>query len=116
MHNIGIFIKQKRKEKGLTLEEVAKVVGVTKATVSRWENGFIKNIKNDKIGSLCNLLNISPNILIRNNSNNEFFELDSITKKQFKKSVYVLISKCNALSQQERLIIKSVISAINEQN
>ena len=43
------FLKQRRNELGLTLEEVGKKVGVSKGTVQKWESGFIDNMKRDKI-------------------------------------------------------------------
>lgn len=36
---IGLFIKQLRKEKGLTQEQFAEKLGVSNRSVSRWENG-----------------------------------------------------------------------------
>lgn len=39
---IGCLLKELRKERGLTQEQVAELFGVTDRTVSRWENG--KNI------------------------------------------------------------------------
>ena len=36
---IGDFLKQLRKEKGLTQEELAEKMGVARRTVSRWETG-----------------------------------------------------------------------------
>ena len=36
---IGNFLKQLRKEKGLTQEELAEKMGVARRTVSRWETG-----------------------------------------------------------------------------
>ena len=38
-------IKQRRLDLGLTLEDVAIKIGVTKATVQRYETGEIENIK-----------------------------------------------------------------------
>lgn len=43
MSEIGNLIYNRRKELGLTLEEVGKAVGVSKSTVKKWENGFISN-------------------------------------------------------------------------
>ena len=36
---IGEFIAYNRKLKGLTQEELGKILGVTNKTISRWENG-----------------------------------------------------------------------------
>lgn len=36
---IGQLIKQLRKEKGLTQEQLSEILGVTSRSVSRWENG-----------------------------------------------------------------------------
>ncbi|NLV20791.1 MAG: helix-turn-helix transcriptional regulator [Syntrophomonadaceae bacterium] len=37
--NIGRIITQKRKEKGITQEKLAEYIGVSKASVSKWESG-----------------------------------------------------------------------------
>lgn len=58
------LIKAKRKEKGLTLRDVASFCGVSEGTVSRWEGGQIKNMKRDKIEKLSRLLDIPPSVLL----------------------------------------------------
>ena len=60
MNEIGKMIYRRRKELGLTLEEVGNAVGVGKSTVRRWENGMIKNMGRDKIAALAKVLQISP--------------------------------------------------------
>jgi transcriptional regulator with XRE-family HTH domain len=60
MCDIGKKMYQRRKELGLTLEEVGEAVGVGKSTVSRWENGMIKNMGRDKIAALARILQMSP--------------------------------------------------------
>lgn len=57
---IGQLITEKRKEKGMTLEDVGKAVGVSKTTVSRWESGDIHKMKRDKIAALSKTLGIDP--------------------------------------------------------
>lgn len=58
--NLGEKIKNRRLELNLTLEEVGKMVGVTKSTVMKWESGFIENMKRDKISLLAQALKVSP--------------------------------------------------------
>jgi repressor LexA len=57
-------IKELRQAKGLTLEQVATVVGVGKSTVRKWETGMIANMKRDKIASLSKALGVSPSYLL----------------------------------------------------
>lgn len=48
----------------LTLEDVAKCVRVSPATVSRWESGDIANMRRDKIALLSSVLQINPMVLM----------------------------------------------------
>ncbi len=57
-------IRLKRKEKGMTLRELAQRVGVSEATVSRWESGDIRSMKRPNIEALSRILGISPAILM----------------------------------------------------
>lgn len=58
------IIKQRRTELGLTLLDIAKQVGVSEGTVSRWESGDISNMRRDKIVALSNALKISPAVIM----------------------------------------------------
>ena len=62
--NMAQRIKALRQEKGLTLEQVADVVGVGKSTVRKWETGMIANMKRDKIASLAKALGTTPEYLM----------------------------------------------------
>lgn len=62
--NIGELINKKRTELGLTLEEVGNAVGVSKSTVKKWEDGFISNMRRDKISKLAKVLEMNPVSLI----------------------------------------------------
>lgn len=53
-------LKHRRIELSLTMLEVAKKVGVSEATISRWESGDIANMRRDKIVSLAKALQVPP--------------------------------------------------------
>jgi transcriptional regulator with XRE-family HTH domain len=57
---IGLAIAMRREELGMSQVDLAKVVGVSKASVCRWESGDISNMKRDKIQKLADALHISP--------------------------------------------------------
>lgn len=58
------IIKTRREQLGITLADVAKHVGVSEATVSRWESGEIVNIRRDKIAKLSEVLKVTPAYLM----------------------------------------------------
>lgn len=57
-------LKNRRLALGLTLKDVAEAVGVSEATVSRWETGDIANMKRDRIEALSRVLDISPLVIL----------------------------------------------------
>lgn len=64
MSALATILKKRRKKLGLTLAQVADAVGVTEATVQRWESGNIKNVRYKKLEPLAALLGVSPSALM----------------------------------------------------
>lgn len=62
--DFGQKIKQIRKSKGMSLEQVGDIVGVGKSTVRKWETGDIANMRRDKIALLANALGVEPSYLM----------------------------------------------------
>lgn len=58
------ILKIQRAKLGLTLEDIARHVGVSSATVSRWEKGEIENVRRDKIAKLSEILMVTPSYLM----------------------------------------------------
>ena len=84
-------IKDLRKEKGLTLEQVADIVGVGKSTVRKWETGMIANMKRDKIASLAKALGTTPEYLMgwekkeKNPSEPQLTEVEKLALELFRR-------------------------------
>lgn len=108
LYNIGELLKRKRKEKGMTLEQAGKEIGVSKVTYRDYELNNIKSARMDKLNAIAEFLEISPEELFNKNDG------ERITSTQFKNEVQSLLSKCEDLSNQEKSIIKSIISTIDE--
>ena len=64
MGSLASILKKRRKELGLTLLQIAEAVGVTEATVQRWESGNIKSVRYEKIGALAEVLRVTPAALM----------------------------------------------------
>ena len=57
-------IRIRRKELGLSLEQIAQSCGVGKSIVAKWERGDVKNIRRDNLAALADVLHVSPLVLM----------------------------------------------------
>lgn len=55
-----IKLKELRKSKGMTLDELAELVGTSKQTIHRYETGVIANVPPEKVESLATALGTTP--------------------------------------------------------
>lgn len=62
--DIGLRIKQRRDELGMTQEELAVKLGFNKSTIQRYETGQVKNIKLPVLQSMAEQLEVDPNWII----------------------------------------------------
>ena len=58
------ILKNRLLELNLTMKEVSDAVGVSEATISRWESGDIENMKRSRIYALSRILKISPLVIM----------------------------------------------------
>ena len=64
MNTKGKNILEARKNAGLTMEELGKMVGVSRATIKRYESGEIANIPDDKIEKISKATKVSEAFLM----------------------------------------------------
>lgn len=53
-------LRERRQALGLTLQQVADAVGVSKSTVQKWESGAIEDMRLAKAAGLAKVLKVSP--------------------------------------------------------
>ncbi len=56
----GLAIAIRREQIGMSQVDLANAVGVSKATICRWESGDISNMRRDRIQKLAEALKVSP--------------------------------------------------------
>lgn len=86
-------LKARRIELGLTMLDVAKSVGVSEATISRWESGNIGNMRRDKIALYAKALNTSPLFIMGIDEN----EPDKSNNINIKKSITLSSHELNVI-------------------
>ena len=64
VENMGQRIRDRRIALELTLDELGKRVGVGASTVRKWETGYIKDMRSDKIQEVADALDVTPAYLM----------------------------------------------------
>lgn len=62
--NMGDIIRKLRIEKGVTQEELGKVIGVQKSAIRKYESGAVENLKKSSIQALANYFGVTPTYLM----------------------------------------------------
>ena len=62
--SMGKKIKEQRKRKGLTQEELAEKLGLQKSAIAKYENGRVENIKRSVIAKMAEVLECTPSYLM----------------------------------------------------
>ena len=62
--SIGQRIKAIRKQRGLSIDELANAIGKNRTTIYRYENGDIENLPLGILGSLASALDTTPAYLM----------------------------------------------------
>lgn len=60
----GEIIRELRQRKGLSQEELGKLVGVKRAAINKYETGLVVNLRRDMIQKLANALNTTPTVIM----------------------------------------------------
>ena len=69
--DMGSIIKQLRQEKGLTQEQLGKIIDVQRSTINKYEKGFVKNMKRSSIQKMADFFGVSPSYLLGISSSKE---------------------------------------------
>ena len=96
---IGLAIAMRREQIGLTQEELANAVGVSKASVCRWESGDISNMRRDRIQKLAQALKISPLELLNEEVDGFFSNIKENAPNDEIRSA--IIEKVNNMSDEQ---------------
>lgn len=98
--DIGIYLRKRRISLELSLEQIANYCGVSKSTVSRWENGKIDEIKRGHIYLLAKKLYIPVEVIL-GLENTENVEPANIVLKREK--IIHLLSQINDYEKIEQV-------------
>jgi len=110
--NLGSLLRKRRKEKGLTLEQVGKIIGVSKNTVSKYERNMIANIGRSKVIALSKLLDIPTVTFIEAIDELEKTSTEQITPRQLHFEVKELVDKTIDITDQEKTLLLQTLDFV----
>lgn len=107
-------LKEKREENGLTLDDVAKKINVSKVTLHKYENLIILNIPIDNIEKLAKLYSTTPKYIMgwTDNDTPEKEKNQVKTAARDKK----VFDKYNKLDEAKRKIVEALINSYFDEN
>lgn len=101
---VGELIKTRREELNITQKKLAGLLGVTHSTVSRWESGYIKEIKRAQIYLLSKYLYIPIDTIIGLSNETSTEDLEVVKKRISIQSKLENINDKSKLENIEKII------------
>lgn len=110
---MGDIIRQLRLQRGITQEELGKVIGVQKSAIRKYESGMVENIKRTSIKKMADYFGVSPtylmgmeentnygvnNGIIGNNNNNNHI----ISKEKLSPIDEAILTICKNLPEKQK--------------
>lgn len=119
----GARIKELREAKGLTQEELAKLLNTKRQTVSKYEQGIITNIPSDRIESIARILDATPEYILGWEQNETEEEnkkssdaMSGITARMFNdKEFFHVVSFLEGLDEKQFNRVKVALSNLFEE-
>lgn len=99
MDNICSNIKNLRKSKGLTQEQLGKLVGTTGTAIMRYEKG-LRKLDYDKIAKIAEALDVSVEQLFSTDADNATIQINSeYTNTELRETEALLINTFRSLNE-----------------
>ena len=109
---IGEKIREARIAKGLTQEELGKLVGLQKSAIAKYENGRVVNIKRSTLQKLANALDLRGSDLVIESNPKEAAELSA--KVLLDMELMDTIEQYYTLSTEKQKMIRDLIRSMAE--
>lgn len=114
--NIGQRIKERRKEIGMSAEELGRRVGKDRATIYRYEKGEIENLPLDVLEPIAEALRTTPQYLLgweKVEKKNDVLS-DIILKMNEDMELLSMVEILSNLGFEQREAVKSVLTAFSK--
>jgi transcriptional regulator with XRE-family HTH domain len=108
--DVGMLIKEARLAKGLTQEQLGKLVGVQKSAIAKYESGRVVNIKRGTLQGLAKALDLKGSDLIIQANPKEAAELSA--RVLIDSDLRETVELYSVLSEENKRIVKDLIRSL----
>ena len=110
--DIGTKIRNARIAKGMTQEELGKLLGVQKSAIAKYENGRVVNIKRSTLKRISEVLGIRPVELISEEQQKKSDIASDIAARLIKDKEFLeLVEMLNSLDKEKIQSVKEMLKA-----
>lgn len=109
---LGQKIKEARLQKGLTQEELGKLVGLQKSAIAKYENGRVVNIKRSTLQKLAKALDLRGSDLIIESNPKETATLHA--RVLMDAELMISIEQYYELSDEKKKMVRDLIRSLAE--
>ncbi len=109
---LGQKIKEARLQKGLTQEELGKLVGLQKSAIAKYENGRVVNIKRSTLQKLAKALDLRGSDLIIESNPKEAATLHA--RVLMDSELMLSIEQYYELSDEKKKMVRDLIRSLAE--
>jgi len=109
----GDRIRSLRLEKGITQEEMARLLNTTKQTISKYEKSIVTNIPSNRIEAMAKLLDTTPEYILgweKVQKNNNAIT-DIVVRIKNDEEFFCLVEMLNSLDKEKIAGVQQMISA-----
>lgn len=114
MFLFGRRLKEVREGLNISAEELAEAIGVNKATIHRYETGYFKSIKLDRLDKIAEFLNVSKSYLTGDSKDKYFKESFTTVFEAKPKELSEILDISIDLLNQDNILVEG--KPVNQDN
>ena len=114
MFLFGKRLKETREGLNISAEELAEAIGVNKATIHRYETGYFKSIKLDRLDKIAEFLNVSKSYLTGDSKDKYFKESFTTVFEAKPKELSEILDISIDLLTQDNILVEG--KPVNQDN
>jgi transcriptional regulator with XRE-family HTH domain len=103
-------IKELRTSHKYTMEKLADMIGVSKSTIAKWENGYVENMRQDNILKLATIFSVPATYIMGydDSSESNIAITNELTDKEKQ-----FVSLYSRLSEHEKIVVDKLLQSLS---